>query len=100
MLCPRCHREVLDTWAHCPYDATPLEPMADPISIGSLHHKMTGLAGVIVGGRFQIKGFVHNGATSRGYLPEDLKRKQRATWKRCWPRDGRTPATPAGSRPQ
>jgi len=68
--------EVQDTWAHCPYDATPLEPMADPISIGSMHHKMTGLAGAIVGGRFQIKGFVNKGATSRVYLAEDIKSKQ------------------------
>jgi eukaryotic-like serine/threonine-protein kinase len=75
MQCPRCHREVKETWAHCPYDGEVLTPLADPISTGSLHHKMTGMAGAIIGGRFQIKGFVNKGATARVYLAEDIKRR-------------------------
>jgi serine/threonine-protein kinase len=76
MLCPRCQREVKDTWAHCPYDAEPLAPLAEPISVGSLHHKMTAMAGAIIGGRFQIKGFVNKGATARVYLAEDIRSKE------------------------
>jgi eukaryotic-like serine/threonine-protein kinase len=76
MNCPRCHRQVNETWAHCPWDGEPLEPIADPVSTGSMHHKMTGMAGAIIGGRFQIKGFVNKGATARVYLAEDIKSRQ------------------------
>ncbi len=87
MKCPRCDREVNETWAHCPWDGEPLEPLADPISTGSLHHKMTGMAGAIIGGRFQIKGFVNKGATARVYLAEDIKSKQAVIVKLYSPSD-------------
>jgi serine/threonine-protein kinase len=91
MLCPRCHKEVLDTWAHCPYDAEPLHPIADPISVGTLHHKMTGMAGAVIGGRFQIKGFVNKGATARVYLAEDIKTRQAVIVKLFAPGDVASP---------
>lgn len=72
VLCPRCRREVSDTWAHCPYDGEPLEPVAEPLSTGAIHHKMTGMAGAIIGGRFRIRGFVNKGSTARVYLAEDI----------------------------
>ena len=87
MLCPRCHREVMDTWAHCPWDGETLTPLADPISMGSLHHKMTGMAGAIIGGRFQIKGFVNKGATARVYLAEDIKNRHAVIVKLYAPTD-------------
>src|SRR5436190_6358219 len=75
MQCPRCHREVNDTWAHCPWDGEALRPLAEPISMGALHHKMTAMAGAVLGGQYQIKGFVNKGSTARVYLAEDMKTK-------------------------
>jgi serine/threonine-protein kinase len=75
MQCPRCHREVNDTWAHCPWDGETLRPLAEPISLGALHHKMTAMAGAVLGGRYQIKGFVNKGSTARVYLAEEMKTK-------------------------
>jgi len=76
MLCPRCQREISDTFEYCPYDGEPLEGHAEPISVGSLHHRVSGMAGAVIGGRFQIKGFVNKGATARIYLAEDLTNRQ------------------------
>src|SRR3954471_1920176 len=90
MKCPRCHREVNETWAHCPWDGETLEPLADPISTGSLHHKMTGMAGAIIGGRFQIKGFVNKGATARVSLAEDIRSHQAVIVKLYAPVDGQS----------
>src|SRR5882762_4672638 len=65
-----------DTWAHCPFDGEPLEPLAESLSAGAIHHKMTGMAGAVIGARFQIKGFVNKGATARVYLAEDMKKHE------------------------
>ncbi len=72
MICPRCQREVSDTFVYCPYDAEPLEPPTDVIPFDSFRHRKTGMAGAVIGGRFQIKGFVNKGATARVYLAEDV----------------------------
>jgi serine/threonine protein kinase len=72
MLCPRCQRTVDDAWAVCPYDGAPLRRLASSISASSLRHNATKMAGAILGNRFQIKGFVNKGATSRVYLAEDV----------------------------
>jgi serine/threonine-protein kinase len=95
MNCPRCHREVDQTWAHCPWDGEPLDPVAEAVATGSLHHKMTGMAGAIVGGRFQIKGFVNKGATARVYLAEDIKNRQPVIVKLFAPGDALTSDTHA-----
>ncbi len=73
MICPRCQREVSDTFVYCPYDAEPLEPATDVIPFDSFRHRKTGMAGAVIGGRFQIKGFVNKGATARVYLAEDVR---------------------------
>src|SRR6478672_7289666 len=91
MLCPHCQREVKDTWAHCPYDGEVLSPIAEPISVGSLHHKMTAMAGAVIGGRFQIKGFVNKGATARVYLAEDIRTKDPVIVKLYAPADDHHP---------
>ena len=67
MLCPRCQRTVDDAWLHCPYDGETLRREGS-ISAGSLRRNTTKMAGAILGDRFQIKGFVNKGATSRVYL--------------------------------
>ena len=99
MLCPRCHKEVMDSWAHCPYDAEPLHPHSDHTPsdppMGSFHHKMTGMAGAVMGGRFQIKGFVNKGATARVYLAQDIKSREAVIVKLFAPGDVGTDDTHA-----
>lgn len=73
MLCPRCQRTVDDAWTHCPHDGEALRRPAS-ISAGSL--RQTKMAGAILGDRFQIKGFVNKGATSRVYLAEDIHSRE------------------------
>jgi len=71
MICPRCQRTVDDDWLHCPFDGQTLRREGS-ISAGSLRRNTTKMAGAILGDRFQIKGFVNKGATSRVYLAEDV----------------------------
>src|SRR4051812_24762470 len=74
MLCPQCHREVSEAFAYCPFDGEPLHPGVEPLSFGAFHHnKKTVMAGAMIGGRFQIKGFVNKGATARVYLAEEVR---------------------------
>jgi serine/threonine protein kinase len=73
MLCPRCHRELEDTFEFCPYDAEPLKRPAEHVSFGALDHKKTGMAGAMISGRYQIRGFVNKGTTARVYLAEDVR---------------------------
>src|SRR5258708_6973976 len=73
MRCPRCQREMDDTWLLCPHDGEVLDPNAERQSSKLPHHRRTGMAGAIVGDRFQIIGFVDKGATARIYLAEDLQ---------------------------
>jgi eukaryotic-like serine/threonine-protein kinase len=81
MLCPRCQREVSDNFAFCPYDAEPLEPPTQVIPFDSFRHKKTGMAGAMISNRFQIKGFVNKGSTSRVYLAEDAQSREQVVVK-------------------
>lgn len=73
MICPRCQRQVSDTFAYCPFDSEPLHPNGAH-GLGALHHERTGLSGAVIGDRFQITGFVNKGATARIYLAEDVEK--------------------------
>ena len=88
MLCPRCQREVSDDFAYCPYDAEPLEPPTQVIPFGSFRNRKTGMAGAMLGGRFQIKGFVNKGATARVYLAEDVRSHEQVVVKLFTPDAG------------
>jgi serine/threonine protein kinase len=69
MICPRCHRVYTDGEARCTYDAEPLTnaPRIDFVKAGRTRH-----IGAILGNRFQIRGFIGQGGTSRVYLAEDV----------------------------
>jgi len=68
MLCPRCHRTYPETETNCAYDREPLTSAKriDFVKAGRTRH-----VGAILGNRFQIRGFMGQGGTSRVYLAED-----------------------------
>jgi hypothetical protein len=69
MFCPRCHRKYDDDSTFCHFDGEPLlaRPNVDRIPVGKTRHE-----GVLLGGRYQVRGYVGKGAMARVYLAEDL----------------------------
>ncbi|MFO0550355.1 MAG: serine/threonine-protein kinase [Polyangiaceae bacterium] len=70
MLCPRCHRSYPDSEKRCQYDG---ETLTDGRKIDFVRAGRTRHIGAILGGRFQIRGFIGQGGTSRVYLAEDIE---------------------------
>lgn len=68
-ICPRCHRTYDGGEASCTYDGEPLVEgrRIDLVRVGKTRH-----IGAILGNRFQIRGFIAHGGTSRLYLAEDV----------------------------
>ena len=68
MICPRCHRSYSGAETHCAFDGTELSasPRIDLLNAGKTRHM-----GAILGDRFEIRGFVGQGGTSRVYLAKD-----------------------------
>lgn len=69
MICPRCHRVYTEGEERCAYDNEPLTNARriDFVKAGRTRH-----IGAILGNRFQIRGFIGQGGTSRVYLAEDV----------------------------
>ncbi|MGZ3423829.1 MAG: protein kinase domain-containing protein [Polyangiales bacterium] len=68
-LCPLCHRELPAGAAFCPADGAPIE--AWPGAFAGFEPKQSRYTGALLDGRYEIHGFVDQGATSRVYLAED-----------------------------
>lgn len=73
MFCPRCYRSYQSTETHCAYDR---EPLTNARRMELVRAGRTRHIGAILGGRFQIAGFLNEGGTSRVYLAEDLQTKE------------------------
>jgi serine/threonine-protein kinase len=69
MFCPRCHREYDDEHRFCPYDGQTL--VASRRRLESLRPRPTELRGALLGGRYEVRGFIGKGAMARVYLAED-----------------------------
>jgi eukaryotic-like serine/threonine-protein kinase len=68
MICLRCHRRFEDDHVFCPNDGEPLEAHAD---VGRLRSRPTGLAGVSVGDRWEIRGLLGQNAFAQVFLALD-----------------------------
>ena len=68
MFCPRCHRSFDPSHAFCPSDGSRLLTSAD---VATFQAKPTRETGVVLGGRYEVRGFIGKGAMARVYLAED-----------------------------
>ncbi|HEY4119667.1 MAG TPA: serine/threonine-protein kinase, partial [Byssovorax sp.] len=68
MFCPRCHRSFDPSHAFCPSDGSRLLTSAD---VATFQAKPTRETGAILGGRYEVRGFIGKGAMARVYLAED-----------------------------
>lgn len=69
MFCPRCLRRFEeDLIRFCPYDGERLVATPD---VSSLRTKPTSEAGVVLGGRYEVKGLIGRGGMARIYLATD-----------------------------
>ncbi len=68
MICPRCHR-TYEGETRCKFDG---ETLTNARRIDFVRAGRTRHIGAILGNRFQIKGFIGQGGTSRVYLAEDV----------------------------
>jgi eukaryotic-like serine/threonine-protein kinase len=73
MICPRCHRTYDGAEKHCSFDGAELsdKPRIDHVQVGKTRHM-----GAILGDRFEIKGFLGQGGTSRVYLALDHRTQE------------------------
>jgi serine/threonine protein kinase len=70
MWCPRCNRTWDDEARFCPRDGSPLSgtPAVDEIS-----NRPSVQSGVLLGARYEVRGFIGKGAMARVYLAQDLE---------------------------
>lgn len=73
MFCARCQRQFGTKLAFCPEDG---ELLRRSISYSAYKPRQTSRIGTVLGARYQIHGFVNQGATSRVYLAEDAETKE------------------------
>lgn len=73
MFCARCHREYDAIHRYCPYDGSELH---ETRRIDLFRIKPTRQRGSLLGGRYEVRGYVGKGAMARVYLALDLKTKQ------------------------
>ena len=73
MICPRCHRSYAEAETRCTFDQAELSstPRIDLLKAGR-----TRQLGAILGNRFEIRGFVGQGGTSRVYLALDHRNQE------------------------
>jgi len=69
MFCPRCHRRFDDD-AHrfCAYDG---ERLVTTLDMSSIPHKPTADAGMMLNGRYEMRGLIGRGGMARIYLAQD-----------------------------
>ncbi|WP_437676194.1 serine/threonine-protein kinase [Sorangium sp. So ce131] len=65
MFCARCHREYDAGHRFCPYDGAEL---ADARRVELFRYKPTRLRGTVLGGRYEVCGYIGKGAMARVYL--------------------------------
>lgn len=70
MFCERCHRRYEEDHLFCPHDGARL---VDSANAKRFRSKPTKMAGMILGDRYEVRGFIGKGAMARVYLAEDLK---------------------------
>jgi eukaryotic-like serine/threonine-protein kinase len=70
MFCPRCHRRYDPSHLYCTADG---ERLHTQFAVGSFPAKPTRQNGVILGGRYEVRGFIGKGAMARVYLAEDVQ---------------------------
>jgi serine/threonine protein kinase len=70
MWCPRCNRTWDDEARFCPRDGSSLAstPMVDELS-----NRPSVQSGVLLGARYEVRGFIGKGAMARVYLAQDLE---------------------------
>ncbi len=69
MFCPRCLRRFEeDLIRFCPYDGERLVATPD---VSALRAKPTAESGVVLGGRYEVRGLIGRGGMARIYLAED-----------------------------
>jgi eukaryotic-like serine/threonine-protein kinase len=73
VFCGRCHRGFEEDHRFCPYDG---EPLTERPEIGRIKSRQTKETGAILGGRYDIRGFIGKGAMARVYLAEDLETRE------------------------
>jgi eukaryotic-like serine/threonine-protein kinase len=73
MFCVRCHRHLEADHLYCPHDG---EPLVQEPSIEMFRGKPTKQMGLILGSRYEVRGFIGKGAMARVYLAEDLTTSQ------------------------
>ena len=71
MFCVRCHREYEQDAIFCAYDGERLVPERH---IDFFRGKPTRQVGVILGGRYAVRGYLGKGSMARVYLAEDAKK--------------------------
>lgn len=73
MWCPRCNRTWDDEARFCPRDGTPLASSPDVETLAALPSIQSG---VLLGARYQVRGFIARGAMARVYLAHDLETRE------------------------
>ncbi|AKT41720.1 serine/threonine-protein kinase [Chondromyces crocatus] len=68
MLCPRCSRRYDDEHRFCPHDGTQLTPRPD---IRRIRTKPSENVGMVVGGRYQVRGLIGAGGMAEVFLAQD-----------------------------
>ncbi|MEZ4300635.1 MAG: serine/threonine-protein kinase [Polyangiaceae bacterium] len=69
MWCPRCNRTWADDARFCPQDGSRLSATANVEALSALPSVQSG---VLLGARYQVRGFIGKGAMARVYLAQDL----------------------------
>lgn len=73
MFCPRCHREIEGGALRCPHDG---ERLIEAPRVDRIDTQPSGQSGAIIGGRYQVRGFLGKGSMARVYLAEDVETKR------------------------
>lgn len=73
MWCPRCNRTWDDEARFCPRDGSPLSGSPDVEALSALPSIQSG---VLLGARYQVRGFIGRGAVARVYLAQDLETRE------------------------
>jgi eukaryotic-like serine/threonine-protein kinase len=73
MWCPRCNRTWDDEARFCPRDGSRLSSSPDVETLSALPSVQSG---VLLGARYEVRGFIARGAMARVYLAQDLETQE------------------------
>ncbi|HTJ81917.1 MAG TPA: serine/threonine-protein kinase, partial [Polyangiaceae bacterium] len=68
MKCPRCNRFFPEGFKFCPYDGAEVQ---ERVPLSAYKSERTKSGDKVIGGRYQVRGFIGKGAMARVYLAED-----------------------------